>query len=227
MRPVKGLIVVISALATLGVAAGQDKSDDNARFNSNLGFNISAPLSPMGRFAGAGAGMTYGAGYNFSRRHSVMGEFMWDWLNPGSSTLTPIQIALRANNISAHSNLYALTANYRFELRGHAVGTYFIVGTGWYLRRSSLTKLTVTGTNITCTPVWLWWGATCNSGVVTANQTIASVRPSALGANVGIGFTARVGDAPYRVYVETRYHYAPTKNINTQLITITLGFSWQ
>ena len=38
-----------------------------------------------------------------------------------------------------------------------------------------------------------------------------------------MGFTIRINDEGYKFYVESRYHYAPTKNISTQLITITLG----
>jgi Outer membrane protein beta-barrel domain len=204
----------------------QDESEDNPKFNTNLGLPLSAPLNPTGRFAGPGTGVIYGAGYNFTRRHSVMGEFMWDWLNPGSGGLTPIRLALQANNISGHSNLYALTGEYRFELRGKALGTYFIAGGGWYVRKSSLTKVVVTGSTITCTPEWIWWGASCTSGVVTANQTLASSSSSALGGNGGIGFTVRVGDAPYRIYVESRYHYAPTRHINTQLIVTTVGIRY-
>lgn len=200
--------------------------DDNPKFNTNLGWPVSAPLNPIAQFAGAGTGVIYGAGYNFTRRHGVLGEFMWDWLNPGGGALTPVRVALQLNDISAHSNLYALTANYRFELRGRALGIYFIGGGGWYVRKSSLSKVVVTGTTVTCTPVWLWWGAACSSGIVTANQTLLSSSSSALGGNAGIGFTARVGDAPYRMYVETRYHYANTRTINTQLVVATVGIRY-
>src|SRR5437867_1777899 len=226
MRLLSRVFLTISFLVGVGVTWAQDKSDDNPRFSTNLGLPISAPLNPTARFAGPGAGLVYGAGYNFTRRYSVLGEFMWDWLNPGSGALTPVRVALQANNISAHSSLYTLTGNFKFELRGRALGTYFIGGGGWYVRRSSLTRVIVTGSNITCAPVWLWWGASCTSGVVTANQTLASSSSSALGANGGIGFTARVGDAPYRVYVETRYHYAPTRNISTQLIVASVGIRY-
>jgi hypothetical protein len=207
-------------------AQEQEEEIDNPKFNTNLGLPISAPLNPMARFSGAGTGVIYGAGYNFTRRHGVLGEFMWDWLNPGAGALTPIRAALPLNDVSGHSNLYALTANYRFELRGRALGIYFIAGGGWYVRKSSLSKVVVTGNTVTCTPVWLWWGATCTSGVVTANQTLISSSSGALGGNAGIGFTARVGDAPYRMYVETRYHYANTRAINTQLIVATVGIRY-
>ena len=227
MKSAAGRILLLSLfLVPVRAVWAQDEPNDNPKFNTNLGLPISTPLNPTARFAGHGAGVIYGAGYNFTRRHGVFAEFMWDWLNPGGNRLTPIQVALQLNSISAHSNLYALTGNYRFELRGVARGIYFVAGGGWYVRKSSLSRVVVTGNSISCTPVWLWWGANCSSGLVTANQTLVSASSSALGANGGFGFTARVGDAPYRVYVEARYHYAPTRNVNSQLVITTIGIRY-
>jgi hypothetical protein len=58
---------------------------------------------------------------------------------------------------------------------------------------------------------------------VITNMTVANSGLNAFGVNGGIGFTIRVGDAPYRIYVETRYHYAPTRDISTQLLAFTFG----
>jgi hypothetical protein len=220
------LLLLALLLTSARFIRAQEEGTDDPKFNTNLGWPVSAPLNPIAQFAGAGTGVIYGAGYNFTRRHGVLGEFMWDGLNPGAGALTPIRAALPLNDISGHSSLYALTANYRFELRGRALGIYFIGGGGWYVRKSSLTRVVVTGNTVTCSPVWLWWGATCTSGVVTANQTLVSSSSGALGGNAGIGFTARVGDAPYRIYVETRYHYANTRSINTQLIVVSVGIRY-
>jgi hypothetical protein len=217
---VNTLLLVSLLFSTVTMYAQEEEPDDNRRSNGHLGLPISAPLNPMGQIARPGTGVIYGAGYNFTRRHAVIGEFMWDWLHPSVSGFagTP--------NVDGHSNLYALTGNYRFELRGKTLGTYFIAGGGWYLRHSSLTTPVVAGSSITCTPTWLWWGAACTAGLVTANQTLQSSSSGALGANGGIGVTVRVGDAPWRVYVESRYHYAPTRHINTQLVITTLGIRY-
>lgn len=221
MKSSLGKLLLVSLLFSSAIMrAQQDESDDNRKSNGNLGLPLSVPLNPMGQFAQVGTGVIYGAGYNFTRRHAVIGEFMWDWLHPSTNNLTGVA------NLSGHSNLYALTGNYRFELRGKSLGTYLIAGGGWYMRHSSLTTTVVTGNSIACMPVWLWWGATCSSGLVTANQTLKSSSSSAFGANGGIGFTVRVGDAPWRVYVESRYHYAPTRHINTQLIVTTVGIRY-
>jgi Outer membrane protein beta-barrel domain len=171
-------------------------------------------------------GIDYGAGYNFTRRHAVVGEVMWNWLYPTDGVLQPIRQALQSPDINGHGNLVALTANYRFELRGRVLGAYFIGGGGWYHRNASLSRQIPAGTNISCTPAFLWWGFDCTSGTTTTNLTLASSSSNALGVNGGIGFTVRVGDAPYRFYVESRYHYAPTKNINTQIVVISVGIRY-
>jgi len=207
-------------------AGAQDEGDDNPRGNVNLGFNIAAPLNPVARFVNIGWGLTTGAGYNFNRRNGVVNEFMWQHLFPTNDALTPIRIALQNPNLNASGDVVAFTSNYRFELRGKAVGTYFIVGGGLYYRTTSLSQRITTGSNVTCNPTWFWWGFSCSSGTVTANQTLASSSSYAMGGNVGIGFTARVGDAPYRVYVESRYHYAPSKNVNTQLVVVSVGIRY-
>jgi hypothetical protein len=74
--------------------------------------------------------------------------------------------------------------------------------------------------------MWEYWGFTCTSGTVDSNQTVRSGSSSSGGFNGGVGFTTRVGEAPYRFYVESRYHYAPSSRINTQLINISFGFRY-
>lgn len=221
----RAVIVAILAIACCHVY-GQVEGEDNPRGNVNLGFNLAAPLNPMGRFANFAEGINVGAGYNFNRQNAVVIEFMWNNLNPDSGALNSIRTALQNPSIKAKSDVSSFTANYRLEFRGQKLGTYFIGGGGLYHRGSSLSQTIATGSNIACSPTWLWWGFSCSSGTVTANQTIASSSSNTLGANAGVGFTFRVGEAPYRIYLESRYHYAPTRAINTQLVTVTVGIRY-
>lgn len=222
----RALIGIAIVAFTSSDVHAQDEDDDNPRVNTNLGLPIAAPLNPTGQFVHLGLGVTAGAGYNFTRRHAVVGEFMWNSLFPSTELLTPIRVALQNPGINAGGNLFAFTGNYRFELRGKAVGTYFMGGGGWYYRNTHLSQPITTSSGITCTPAWRWFGFTCESGTVTADQTIKSTSSSAMGVNGGIGFTARVGDAPYRIYVESRYHYAPNKGVSTQLAVVTVGIRY-
>ncbi|MGA9308588.1 MAG: hypothetical protein WBW31_24540 [Candidatus Sulfotelmatobacter sp.] len=205
---------------------GQDEGDDDPKGNVNLGLPISAPLNPTGRYVNLGIGATVGAGYNFTRRHAVVGEFMWNDLSISNGALAPLRAAFQNPGINAGANLLAFTGNYRYELRGAARGLYFIGGGGYYFRNSHLSQKVTTGSSITCTPTWLWFGFDCESGSVTADQTLRSSSSHSLGVNGGFGFTARVGEAPYRIYVESRYHYAPGRGVSTQLVAVTVGIRY-
>jgi hypothetical protein len=119
-----------------------------------------------------------------------------------------------------------IDGNYRFELRGKTFGTYLITGLGWYHRTSKLSKEVTTGNNVTCEPVWLWFGFDCTSGTVVSNETITSSSRSSWGANGGIGFTIRVGDAPYRVYFESRYHYVPFRGTPAKFVAVGVGIRY-
>jgi hypothetical protein len=226
LRIINMVAVCSLLLITSSIVLAQDEGDDDPRGNVHLGMPLSAPLNPMAQFTNAGLGFTAGGGYNFTRKHAIVTEIMWNHLFVPDRVLGPIRTSLGNPSISGSGALYALTANYRYELRGKSLGTYFIAGGGWYHRNAHLSQPITTGSNLTCQPVWLWWGFSCSSGSVTADQTIAGASSSALGANGGFGFTVRVGEAPYRVYVETRYHYAPTRSINTQLIQVTVGIRY-
>ena len=220
------LIWTCLALVPGSTHAQVEPGNDDPIFATNLGMTTSVPTHPTSQYVRSGLGVDYGAGYNFDRRNAAIGEFMWNWLYSTDASLQPVRVALQSPNVYGHGNLFALTTNYKFELRGKVFGAYLIGGGGWYIRLQSLTQPIPAGTSITCDPALLWWGYHCSAGTVTTTRTIQNSRSNALGANGGIGFTIRVGDAPYRFYVESRYHYAPTKNIRTQLVAITFGLRY-
>src|SRR5262249_25257540 len=149
---------------------------------------------------------------------------MWNRVPSRFSQLPPLRAAeLKAAGFDGTTDLFVLTGNYRYELRGKTFGAYAIGGGGWYHRNTNLSRAVVSGTGTVCTPVWLWWGFSCTSGTVVTDQTIIDASASAWGANAGMGLTVRVGEAPYRLYFESRYHYAQHRDLNTQFLTVTFG----
>jgi len=219
------LVAISIAFLFCGIVLAQD--DDSDKINANFGAAVSFPLNPTSTFVNTGWGMSGGVGYNFSPHHSFIGEFMWSALYPSGASLQPIRVAANDNSITGHSNLYAVTGNYRYQWQGKQLGAYFIGGGGWYYRTMGFSSRSVTsGSETPCAPAWMWWGFSCTSGMVTANQTVGSHDSSAFGGNVGLGFTIKVGDPSYRVYIEPRYHYAPTKNVSTQLMLVTVGIRY-
>lgn len=225
-RIILGVALIVAAC--LGpLYAQEDGPDDNPKINSNLGFTVGVPLTTTAQAVDTAWGITAGVGYNFNRRNAFIGEFMWNRVYPSDAQLAPLRVAAaQVAGFSATTDLFVLSGNYRFELRGKTFGGYAIGGGGWYHRNTNLSRAVVSGTGTVCTPVWLWWGFTCTSGTVVTNQTILDSSASAWGANAGLGLTVRVGDAPYRLYVESRYHYAPHHDLNTQFLTVTMGIRY-
>lgn len=207
--------------------AGHERgSEDNPLGNVHLGAPIVIPLNPTARAVHLGFGLNVGGGYNFSRKHALVGEFLWNDLFPTNEAMAKIRTALNDPSVHMGVGLINLTANYRYELRGKTLGTYFMGGSGLYYRHTSLSKEVITGKQIECDRTWEWWGFQCTGGYVTENQTIGSWSATAPGYTGGIGFTVRVGEPPYRFYAESRYHYAPNSRLNTQLINITFGIRY-
>jgi hypothetical protein len=223
MRTVKTFAAVaIIVLIWLTPLYAQYEFGEGSKLNTNLGANWVMPVNPSAQFVNVGFGFVAGAGYNMSKRNSVIGEFMWNRIYPTGGSLDPINSAL-GTNINAHTQLLVLSGNYRYELRGKTLGVYLIGGGGWYYRYSDLSREVTVGAVTICRPSWLWWGFTCASGTVTEGQTLRSSNSSAFGGNGGVGFTVRVGEPPYRLYFESRYHYAPNKGVSTNLVVTTFG----
>jgi hypothetical protein len=214
---------LVSAILISVCCAGPlySQSDDYEKVNSNLGVAMGVPVNSTGKYAGLGWGLTTGVGYNLNKTHGFVGEVMWTRLYPSSYALSSLNTVLPSTNADGFNDVYGITANYRYELRGNRFGTYLIGGGGWYYRDNSFSEVTLAA-GTACTPGLLWWGVTCKSGSVPAAQTIRSSNSSAFGGNAGVGFTVKVGEPSYRLYVESRYHYAPTKGVSTQLVNVTV-----
>jgi hypothetical protein len=217
-------IIVLAALCSQSLEA-QD-SEKWTKLNTNLGMGMTVPLNPTARLVGSSVDVVVGAGYNFNRHSSFVGQFMWAGIPVNKNAFRPIFLVANTRDISGSSNLFTGTANYRYQLQGRTFGMYWIGGGGVYYRRASLSREVAVGTGTVCGPSWTYWGYGCVNGIVTDDQTLISAGSTAFGGNGGMGFTIRINDEGYKFYVESRYHYAPTKNISTQLIAITLGFSW-
>jgi hypothetical protein len=225
-RTTKIVLGIILTSAVLRPLHAQYGSEDESKINSNLGFSVSAPVSTTAEAINSGFGIAAGVGYNFNRRNAFIGEFSWNRLYPSGQQLQPLRAVLQSQNLDGTSDLFVLSGNYRFELRGKSLGTYVIGGLGWYHRTTDLSKEVTSGVGTTCSSAWLWWGFSCVSGTVVANQTIVSSGSSSWGANGGIGFTVRVGEAPYRLYLESRYNYAPHHRVSTQYVNVTFGIRY-
>jgi len=216
-------LMFVMFMVIVPLHAQNHESEPVGRLNSNAAFTISAPLSQTATYTTIGWGLVYGAGYNLSRHHSLVSEVMWNSLVPSDAALAPIRAELGNSSIHGHGNLVTLTGNYRLAFEGRVYGAYLIGGAGLYYRNESLSQTISAGNAVSCTPAWLWWGFSCTSGIVSNSQNLASFSSTVLGGNAGVGFTVRIPDSRYRFYIESRYHYAPTKGVHTQVMPISIG----
>ena len=199
--------------------------DEEGTFNFSMGGGLSVPLNPTANYAGVGGNFIGGGGFNINQHNSIVGQFQWAGLPP--SILSPALSAVaQLNGFSASSNLFSITPNYKYRNGfGKTFGYYLIAGGGWYHRRSSLSKSTFIPTATVCAPVWGWYGYTCSNGFV--NTVGFAVGTSAFGGNGGVGLTIRVKDTPWKFFVESRYNYAATRFLATQVAPVTFGFEYQ
>ena len=217
------VLLLLVCFCTTSLAA-QQEYDENSKLNTNIAFPVTLPAGQTSHLALLGTGMTTGAGYNLNQHHAFVGEFMWNWLYPTDESLTPLRNAIQSTDLNGHSNLFVLTANYRYEMRGRRFGGYAIGGGGLYYRNASLSRAVTVPAGTPCAPAWQWWGFSCSSGVVIVNQVHSSFSSPEAGWNAGAGFTIKVGEEPrYRLYFEARYHYVPSSTLPLRMIPLTTG----
>ncbi len=214
----KKIAVSLSLLGAVWIMPlhGQDYS----KFAFNIGGGVTAPLNPTAQYAGVSGNFAAGAGYNISKRNSIIGEFMWAGLPPNIDVIHPI------DGLFGSVNLYSLTANYRYQvdrISDSRFGLYVIGGGGWYYRFASVDRNFVVPPGTACVPIYTWWGYGCTTGGFIYTATVANRGTSAGGVNAGTGFTIRLSDSGWKFYTEARYHYAWSNRIPSTLIPVTFG----
>jgi hypothetical protein len=193
--------------------------NEEGKLNFSMGGGLTVPLNPIAKFAGAGGSFLASSGYNVDQHSSIVGQFMWDGLPPSVGAIAQL------NGISSHVNLYSMTADYKYRTGlGKTFGAYAIVGGGWYYRNSGISKSTFISTPTVCQPIYPYYGYTCSNGYV--NTVGVSAGTSSFGANGGIGLTLKVKDG-WKFFVESRYVYAASRGIATQVAPVIFGFEYQ
>ena len=217
----KKLLRMIGLLSVACVVPIQAQhADEEGKLNFSMGGGLSVPLNPTAKYAGVGGSFLGGGGYNLNQHNSIVGQFMWDGLPPSVGAIAQL------NGISQSVNLYNITADYKYRNGfGKTFGYYAIAGGGWYYRHASISKSTFIPTGTVCLPIYGWYGYTCSNGYV--NTVGVATGTSSFGANGGVGLTIRVKDTPWKFFVESRYVYAASRAISTQVAPVTFGFEYQ
>src|SRR5580765_3903438 len=124
---VRSILALVIGLGPLQRLQAQDDCGEVCKINSNLAMVLNLPVGSTSQVIGTGWGAVGGVGYNFNGRNALIGEFMWNRMYPSGGVLQPLQTAVsQSGSLNGNSNLYALTGNYRYEMRGRMLGTYLI-----------------------------------------------------------------------------------------------------
>lgn len=182
-------------------------------FEAGGGFN--APIGNDTPYITWGGNFTVGAGFRFSNRLSVLGEyqFIGDKL-PGA-------FVAAGGGTGGNAHINSLTVDPVIELFPKASNDVYLTGgAGWYHK----------STNFTVEECCDFYGYPVE---VTAN----SFSSNQLGANFGIGYSHRLGgvygDGQAKLFAEARYLFVNTPSITqtnglgaTELIPVTFGVRW-
>jgi hypothetical protein len=215
---IRKFVTIISFMVLAGAISV--RAQDERKWTINGGAGFGTPVAGTSDYVETGANIVVGGGYDFNRVVGVAGEFMWQGLPVRGRN------RLQIGALDAHSNLYSVTGNLRLTVpTGGKFGAYAIGGGGWYRRSDSLTRPTLVP-GIICEPAWSWWVPVCFNGLVPVTEVLASRNTDAFGGNGGAGVTYRVMEGGLKIYAEARFHYAPTEQVYTRVVTSTFGLRW-
>ncbi len=209
---IASLLCVAGLLGTMPVFA-----QNTPRFNFNVGGGFSEPAYRTGDRLDTGFNINAGAGYNFTERLGVVGEFGFNNFGLNAASLA------KAGVPDGSTRLYSVTLNpiIRFNPRGR-FDAYVIGGGGYYRRTVEFTRPAV-GFVTVFDP---WFGTFFNAPVAT-NEVLGSFTQNKGGWNAGAGVTFRVkADSNAKFYAESRYHYMYTTPRRTSVLPVTFGFRW-
>jgi len=215
-------VALLSAACIIPIQA----QNEDGQLNFSMGGGLSVPLNPTANYVGFSGSFVAGGGSNIDQHNSIVGQFMWAGLTPPSALPPTLSSVAQSNGLSPRGNLYNTSLDYKYRSGvGKTFGFYLIAGGGWYYRHVSISQGTSIPNNTVCQPIWLWFGFSCSNGFVNNGGVAAGA--SSFGINGGVGLTLRIRDTPWKFFMESRYNYAATRLINTQVVPITFGFEYQ
>jgi len=163
-----------------------------------------------------GGNFLVGAGWNFSKRFTLLGEFQYDSNKIPGRTLNAVyntNFSSTSGITVLHGSVHTLSVTaepmYYFYRSDKSKYSAYVIGGGGYYHKS---------TNFT-TPVQSYGNGYYGGGIV--NAPVASFADSALGGNIGAGATFNpLGEYSHlKLFAEARYVYVDTPGPNLSSAT--------
>src|SRR5215469_8408034 len=105
-------VVTCRANAQASPTFSERDTEDNPVGNVHLGTPIVIPVGDTAKAVLLGFGLNVGGGYNFTRNHGLVGEFLWNDLLPTNEAQAKIRTALNDPSLNMNVGLVNLTGNY-------------------------------------------------------------------------------------------------------------------
>jgi hypothetical protein len=157
--------------------------------------------------------VTFGAGYNFSNRFGVAGQFMYNGLGVSRGVLQEFSVP------DGNANVWSITAEPRINFAPRRRFTpYVIGGVGYYRRTVEFTQPALAQT-VVFDPFFGFVPVT-----VQVNQVLGTFVRDGIGGSAGLGFDAPVrGEGGPKFFTEVRFHYSDAGGIPLRMVPVTLG----
>lgn len=171
----------------------------------NIGGGLSVPISDAGNRFDLGGAFQVGITYNVTPKLGVQAEYLYSGYDIKSS-------ALNAAGVDGSHSMQYGNLNAVFQVMpSRPFGLYVLGGPGIYYRRVSITEFAGTTVVPYCDP-WLY---ICYPTAVGVEQILGQRSKTDFGLNAGLGLSLRVFGGPVRIYLEGRYHYIFSSDIDT------------
>jgi len=184
------LAVLAAGLTPASLAQGEDP--EFSKYGADFGLGAGIGVGSTGNVTSPVIGFSAGFDRNLNRHLGVQLEYNFNFFKVSNTY---------SNNYGlADISIHALTVNPYFNLNPRSkAGVYVIGGGGYFWRHSSFEN--PTGQE-SCGPFGCIPTASCSLGACWTN--------GAFGADVGAGFTRRIGDSRAKFFVEGRLEWAAT-----------------
>jgi opacity protein-like surface antigen len=147
--------------------------------------------------------VSFGAGYNFSSRFSLAGQFMYNGLGVSRGVLHEFAVP------DGNAKVWSLTAEPRINIAPRRKFTpYFTGGVGYYRRSVQFTQPAL-AQEVVFDPFFGFFPVT-----VRVNQVLGTFARDGIGGSAGLGFDVPIhGESGPKLFTEVRFHYSDAGGI--------------
>lgn len=210
------ICAILAGLSAVLPAQTQNNNDPQHHLTFNFGGGVTPTVGDISQRLNTGWNMVGGAGWNFTDHFTVDGEFQYNGLGLDDSVLREFNVP------DGNAHVWSFTVNPILRIHPEKrLGGYVIGGVGLYHRLIQFTRPTV-AQQLVFDPFFGFFFPV----LVPADVNLGTFTSNAFGINAGGGVTFKLPNSDAKIYLESRYHWANTRNTPVQIVPVTVGIRW-